>query len=313
MKNNLLANLALSGGKDSTAMALLAIENNIDAKYVFADTGHEHRLTYEYISYLKNRLGIEIDVVKADFSDQIRKKRKTVKTKWVKEGFISQSEANDIAKLLKPTNVPFLDLCLWKGRFPSTRARFCSSELKHEPLDQYIIKLIKEGHKVESWQGIRADESPARKNLPIRERSEIYDIYRPILKWSVDDVFKIHKKHNLKPNPLYLKGMSRVGCMPCIHARKSEIFEIGKRFPEELRRVAEWELIVSKVCKRGTSTFFHSSTDPTIATKDNRRISVNSHGIDKIYEWSKTSRGGRQYQLDFHENKMCHSMYGLCE
>ncbi|MGV7507396.1 hypothetical protein PJN21_29325, partial [Mycobacterium kansasii] len=54
----------------------------------------------------------------------------------------------------------------------------------------------------------------------------------------------------------------RVGCMPCIHARKSELAEIFQRWPEEIRRVAEWERMVAECSRRGNSTFFPSTHDP---------------------------------------------------
>lgn len=313
MDSKKIAVVSISGGKDSTSLILLALEKKVNARFVFADTGHEHAMTYEYISYLEKRLNITIDVVKADFSKQIEKKKSTVLNKWVDDGAVTESEAKKIAAQLQPTGIPFLDLCLWKGRFPSTRARFCSSELKHEPLDRYMMDLIKQGYEVESWQGVRADESLARKNLPVRERGDLYPIYRPILHWTVEDVFAMHDKHNVKPNPLYKLGMSRVGCMPCIHARKGELTQIAQRFPEEVARVAEWESLVSKVSKRGNSTFFHASTDPTVATQDNNEISISTHGIDRIFDWASTSRGGRQYQLQLTPKTMCHSIYGLCE
>lgn len=307
--------VSMSGGKDSTATALVAIEAGVDARFVFADTGHEHQMTYDYLEYLRGRLGIEIEVVRADFADKVIHKRDVVRGKWVNDGAVTAEQAEKICELLVPTANPFLDLCLWKGRFPSTRARFCSSELKHEPLDRRMIEIIKQGHEIESWQGVRADESLNRRDLPERERGEIYEIYRPILKWSAEQVFDFHAKHDVKPNPLYSLGMGRVGCMPCIHARKGELAEISKRFPEEIARVAAWEKIVSLVSKRGNSTFFHSKTDPTIATKNNDEITVESHGIDRIVEWSKTARGGRQGLLDLEteEESMCSSMYGLCE
>ncbi|MFX8968918.1 phosphoadenosine phosphosulfate reductase, partial [Acinetobacter baumannii] len=68
------------------------------------------------------------------------------------------------------TGNPFLDLCIWKGRFPSTKARFCSTELKREViLYKLQFPLIDQGYKIISWQGVRADESPDRAKLPISD------------------------------------------------------------------------------------------------------------------------------------------------
>ena len=52
----------VSGGKDSTATLLLALERfPKDAVIpIFTDTGFESSETYEYLSYLEESLGIEI-------------------------------------------------------------------------------------------------------------------------------------------------------------------------------------------------------------------------------------------------------------
>ena len=58
--------VSLSGGKDSTATALVAIElhGRENCRFVFADTGNEHEATYEYaLEYLPRALGINVDVV----------------------------------------------------------------------------------------------------------------------------------------------------------------------------------------------------------------------------------------------------------
>lgn len=45
--------ISVSGGKDSTAMLLLAIERGTEnIRPVFCDTGNEHPLTYDYVRYL---------------------------------------------------------------------------------------------------------------------------------------------------------------------------------------------------------------------------------------------------------------------
>lgn len=294
--------ISISGGKDSTALWLLAKERQTEnMKVIFSDVGHEHPETYEYIEYLQKELG-EVTIIKPDFTDQILRKREVVQTKWRNEG-ISERIIDEALEVLEPTGIPFLDLCLWKGRFPSTMARFCTQELKVIPvMEQIYIPLFEEGKHVISWQGIRAQESRKRAQMPEREETpEGYEVYRPLLKWDVYEVFKMHDKHGIKPNPLYTQGMGRVGCMPCINSRKDELHEIARRFPEEIERIEEWERLVSKASKRGSATFF---------TSDHR-----GHGINDIVEWSKTSNGGINYDLlkVMEPIPMCSSQYGLCE
>jgi len=294
--------ISISGGKDSTAMWLLALERDTpNLKVVFSDVGHEHPDTYKYIDYLEKELG-PITRIKPDFSQQILRKREVVDTKWRKEG-VSEKIIQQALEVLHSTGNPFLDLCMWKGRFPSTMARFCTVELKVRPMfDQVYVPILETGNHVVSWQGIRANESLSRSKMgETEETPEGYTIYRPILNWDVYDVFKQHDKHGIEPNPLYKQGMGRVGCMPCINSKKEELYEIARRFPEEIERVARWEEIVSKASKRGSATFF---------TSDDR-----GHGIHDVVEWSKTTYGGVQYDLLklMEEVPMCSSQYGLCE
>lgn len=307
--------VSVSGGKDSTALLLLAIVQEVpNLQAVFADTGHEHQQTYDYVHYLANATGVPIRWVKADFSEQIARKRLYVDTKWREKG-VPDSIVEQALSVLHPTGIPFLDLCLWKGRFPSTKTRFCTTELKVNPLiEQVMLPLMEEGGLVLSWQGVRAEESLARRYLP--ECDEVGGglfNYRPILRWTVADVFDAHHLMNIKPNPLYLQGAGRVGCMPCVNCNKDELRQIAQRWPEEVDRVREWERLVSLASKRGCSTFFSAVDDPTYKAGD--IITHESFGIERMVEWSMTSHGGRQFDLTrvFADASSCSSIYGLCE
>lgn len=228
--------VSVSGGKDSTALLLLAIERQPDnLEAVFADTGNEHQITYDYVQYLSEQV-LPIRTVRADFSRQIAGKRQYVSEKWPEKG-VKQADIDRALEALIPTGNPFLDLCIWKGRFPSSKAAFCSHELKKNPIvSQVQAPILDAGDDVISWQGVRRDESLNRRFLPERERvatredhGELWN-YRPILDWSADDCFAMHRKHGIKHNPLYEMGMGRVGCMPCINCRKNEILKSASAF-----------------------------------------------------------------------------------
>jgi 3'-phosphoadenosine 5'-phosphosulfate sulfotransferase (PAPS reductase)/FAD synthetase len=307
MAKNMIALVSVSGGKDSTATLLLALERvaKENIRPAFADTGNEHPAVHAYLDYLETRLGLPIKRLKADFTEWWWHRRDYVRDVWPTDGYTTEQVSRVLSFFEKgPSGNPFLDLCIIKGRFPSRMAQFCTQFLKTRPLTAYAIELVSAGHDVESWQGVRADESINRANLVERETNgEPFVLYRPILKWTVADVFAMHRKHGIEPNPLYRQGMGRVGCMPCINAKKDELLEISRRFPEHIERISEWEKIVGMASPRGVSTFFY---DPK---------SEDGLGIFKTVEWSKTERGGVQYDLlrSIDGPSGCASSYGLCD
>lgn len=203
----------VSGGKDSTACLVKAILtcgiNNVIA--VFNDTGWEHPITYDYIQYLSKELNIKIHV-----------------THGTKNG-------KDILSILK-----------WRKKFPTSRARFCTQQLKQIPLRDFIYSTITYDNSYEVWLGMRADESIQRKNKygDIKE-DDIFDldlitkgVYRkkvknivkarlPIVEWSTTDVFDYLTKNNIKANALYALGDNRVGCYPCLISSKSAMLKVA--------------------------------------------------------------------------------------
>jgi 3'-phosphoadenosine 5'-phosphosulfate sulfotransferase (PAPS reductase)/FAD synthetase len=308
--------VSVSGGKDSTALLTVAVAMEVpNLEAVFADTGHEHPLTYAYVDYLSDWLQWQghppIRTVKADFTDGMRRRRAyllRVASGEIEDQFGKRRHTRETAaraaQAMQTTGSPFLDLAVLKGRFPSTRRRFCSVELKRNPIIEQVLMPLMDGDSmILSWQGVRADESAARRSLP--ECDEVGGglfNYRPILRWTVEDVFDAHRHMGLKPNPLYMMGMGRVGCMPCIHCRKDELRNIAQRFPEVIDHVEDMEQRVRLASKRGMSTFFAIADDKGI-------------GIRDVVEWAKTSHGGKQYDLFrmLQDEPACSSIYGLCE
>jgi len=309
--------ISISGGKDSTACILQNIERDLPARYVFADTGNEHEYVYEYLDYLEQELLIEVERVRANFDRQLSVRKANLENTeskvhqdWLKAGW-KTDDILELTKLIKPSGIPFLDLCMLKGRFPSTRAAFCTIELKQLPMRRQIVDpILDESDKniVISIQGVRRNESLKRANRAPCEMIDlgIYHQY-PIFQWTAEEVFAIHKKHNIKPNPLYKEGCGRVGCMPCINVGKDELMNISHRFPNHIERIREWERIVTKVSKRRASTFL-----PAIGIDTDN--AVEKGNIHEQVKWSRTSWGGKQIDLVRDSPPpACSSIYGLCD
>lgn len=266
---------SVSGGKDSAAMCLYLQEQGIRHRRVFADTGWEARETYEYLrGPLTEALGA-IDEV----------------------SYPGGMEA----------------LCIKKGMFPSRVRRFCTSDLKVRPLHEYMLSIHREtGREVVNAIGIRAAESAARSALGewdgVTTHGVFIPIWRPLLHWTEKDVIEIHHRHNLAPNPLYLRGASRVGCWPCIQCRKSEIRLIADMDPSQIDRIEQLETQVGNSAeKRGAPRpyFFRAP----IAMSDGP-----CWPIRKIVEWSRTARGGTQFELfDSRDPDEGCTRWGLCE
>ncbi len=270
--------VSVSGGKDSTALYLWAIEQfgKNGFRAVFADTGHEHPVTYNYVRNLHTMAnGPVVEWVKADFRERLEKQNKPV------------------------SDSPFQDLIVWKGRAPSSQAQFCTEHLKMRPIKNWLESIRTDADIVEMFVGIRAAESEKRSKMPEKEFSDFYDcdMVRPLLRWDESQVWEILKRHNVPPNPLYTEGgAARVGCFPCIHARKSELAAM----PEWA-----WERLESYEKAVGRSWFPAGMVPGVFIPK-----------ISDVREWAKTARGGRQLDMFAAESKdvpTCMSTWGVCE
>jgi 3'-phosphoadenosine 5'-phosphosulfate sulfotransferase (PAPS reductase)/FAD synthetase len=246
--SNMIHVVSISGGKDSTALWLWALRSNLDPLIpIFCDTKWEATQTYQYLDLLETRLG------------PLRR--------LVSEGFEERTLRNKT--------------------FPSRVRKWCSPELKVAMCAEELNRIrAATGDEVEVLVGFRREESPSREAALVREYMPEYDceVYRPILDWTLDDVIQEHHRAGIPLNPLYIAGAERVGCWPCIHARKSEIRLIAEIDPERIERVAAIEREI------GQTMFAVEESRKGKSKDDPRRVIPLS--IHETVAWSRTKRGG---------------------
>lgn len=269
----------VSGGKDSTALSLHLTELGIEHRRVFADTGWEHPTTLRYVDEIEKIIG-QIDRVQAPLT---------------------------MAALIRK-----------KGMFPGRLHRYCTSELKIKPINAFMATVDPEWRAIVAV-GVRADESAARAKLAEWEHDgnnmERWT-WRPLIAWTLDDVFAIHKRHGVSLNPLYGMGASRVGCFPCIYARKAEIKLVADIMTERIDEIRhlETELAERMEQRKADSDEYRQKAEdrrfrhPTFF---NQR--TENTPIDQAVEWSRTGRGGRQFELFDEEPEPGCLRWGICE
>lgn len=293
-----------STGKDSEAVTIWAKNNLPEFETVFCDTGWESPKSYLHLKQVEEYIGNPIKVLRS-------------------------SKYNG-----------FIDLCIKKKRVASTKARFCTEELKTKPMIDYILSLNDD---ITILQGVRNDESESRRNM--KEKDEFFkfyfepygyiksgknkgkplfhtyrkkeviaycnkfsvDVFRPIIKWTAAEVFDYIFSNNRKANPLYYEGFSRVGCFPCISCRHAEIRLIAQKYPERINKIRELEAALG-------STFFPSNyipkqhCDRSTINKKGKKVFFAS--IDAVVKYVL---GNPDQEKIFDMPKGCVSVYNICE
>ena len=274
--SDLVPVISASGGKDSTATLLAAREADIPFRAVFADTGWEAPETYEHLDDLRRRIG-PIDVVRA--------KRNMVEEARHRAGF------------------------------PMRGGRWCTEKLKIEPLRAYHDAIEKaEGRETINIVGVRAEESAARAALKVLEDDDEWGgyVWRPILDWTVADVIEIHKRHGVPMNPLYHAGFDRVGCMPCIFARKEEVRLMADRYPGHVAEIERLEAELTELRAVRNAEEPGRYKHP-VATFFSGRDATGARGIRDVIAWSRTEKGGKQIPILQPPPSGGCMRWGLCE
>lgn len=290
---------SVSGGMDSTALYCLMMEYfGNEFLPIFADTGHEHPVTLNYVRNLHVMTGgPEVLIVKADFTTQLRKKRRGQLDNLLMEksksngapafkfysNSLRQRKAARIWRKLKPSGNVFLDMMLWKGRAPSTKAQFCTEHLKLWPILFYLWQHFpKDQFEWVMFTGIRAGESLRRSRMQPFSWNDFFDCLSimPMLYETKEFELSFLESLGIPPNPLYALRFKRVGCFPCIYSNK-----------EELSNLPDWAWGRLNMYEgRLNRSWFPAGILPG---KPEGYIP----SILEVREWCLTSRGGKQYDL----------------
>jgi 3'-phosphoadenosine 5'-phosphosulfate sulfotransferase (PAPS reductase)/FAD synthetase len=293
---------SISGGKDSAAMSLYLRELGIEHDRVFFDTGWEHPATYEY---LRGELTREIGSIV-----ELQAKFPAIDTSAITRPRVRAAVEAGNAMVIA---------CLQKAMFPSRVIRFCTQDLKVFPMQAYISTRVEAGEEVINAVGIRRAESDARAKMSEWEWSDGFDceVWRPLVDWSEQEVIEIHARHGLRPNPLYLQGATRVGCWPCIFARKAEVRMLGDTDEERVALIDELEQeLTQRARARAEESGAKLSFERTWFQQFKGRSREQLWPIRRMVEWSRTTRGGRvqdmQVALFSQADDGC-MRWGLCE
>lgn len=234
---------SVSGGKDSAAMALHLLEER-DAgriegpiEWVFNNVGWDHPDLYGHLDYLEGKIG------------PIR--RLTPRLPDLPPSVLSRVE--EIEAVMGIGVSAMVRLAVHKGLFPGRTMRWCTDLLKVQPFLEYVETLDCD---VVNAVGVRAEESARRSVMverePMRSRggAELpgIEVWRPILRWTEAQVIEMHHRHGVAPCPLYLRGAERVGCWPCVMARKAELAMLAKD-DRRVRAIRMIEALVGEMAR----------------------------------------------------------------
>lgn len=192
--------VAFSGGKDSLVTLLLvqkALGENF--KVLFVDTGVEFPETVAYTERFIKKLGVDL---------------------------LEEKVAGDVFwKLVEEFGPPGRDY------------RICCKGCKLGPLTKLIKENFPEG--CLTFIGQRSYESEARFREPkisvnpwVQGQIAAY----PIKNWTALHVWLYIFREGVEYNPLYEKGLSRIGCWPCPASKLSEI-EVLKETHEDFYKI----------------------------------------------------------------------------
>jgi len=211
--------IGVSGGKDSCAAAIATVEHlraighKGEVVLIHADLGRvEWADSLPTCERLAAFLGVELIVVRREAGDMM--------DRWLQRwrDNVRRYAQLSCVTIILPWSTPGM--------------RFCTSELKSQPMAQALVRRFP-GKRIVSACGVRRDESKERSDAPTSEENELLDRktlrtsgvdWNPIAAWTAEDVFAYCAARGFDMHEGYTRfGMSRISCAFCIMANGADV------------------------------------------------------------------------------------------
>lgn len=317
----------ISGGKDSTRVVLwLRFESGVSLDKIditFCDTDNEDPLTYAYIDLIGQLIApVPITVLQPEkgFWDlaysrhSFPNRRARFCTPELK---IVPTRAYVHELLAAGKNVLMMNgVRRGEGHSSNDRGAAAEWEFDIEGFGTWIYRPIVH----ETLDQVRAGIA---RHVPIDRVAQLVrddPTMQPEIKTLL--IEKIVER-GIPDNPLYSMGARRVGCFPCIFSVKGEVRAMARYRPERIDYIETQEQHVGSVNPFGYCNFFHANTVPErfrrkhiegITLRQGLRREYEIPTIRDVVDWSRTARGGAQYdmELDLPPVTAC-ELGGMCE
>ena len=247
--------LGLSGGKDSSALAVYMRDKEPEMEYFFTDTGKELPETYEFLNRLEAFLGKPI--VRLNMDTDASKNRDF--DHW---------------------------LTLYGGLLPSSQVRWCTANLKIKPFEKYVDE-----DKAYNYIAIRADEdregykplkTPSLRNIEPKYPFKEDGITK-------EDVYRILEESGLGM-PDYYNWRTRSGCYFCFFQRKSEWVGLLEEHPDLFELAKSYEKFNPETGER----FTWSQGESLEELSDPERIAQIKASTEKAKASKKSAKPNRR-------------------
>ncbi len=269
-------------GVMSTVVPLLP---SYDILLINSSAGKDSQAMLTHIAKMAKEQGVEsrLVVVHCDLG----------RVEWKGTAELAEEQAKHYGvrfiKVSRPQG-DLLDHVEKRGMWPSSAARYCTSDHKRGQVYKVLTQLTDEIRAIKgkdyqvrilNMMGIRADESPARaKKVPFEHDEQAsngkrhVDVWYPIFDWSVEQVWTTIRQSGVRSHRAYDLGMPRLSCCFCVLASENALLLAGHHNKELL---AEYVAVEKKIG--------HTFKKSLPIAKIQERVEAGEMPSDEIRTW----------------------------